>query len=331
MLRRTLLLSSLAPACALLSCSRQRPRAGQTKLRVALSSQLTMSPFYTGYEAGYFRDAGFDIELTKEMPGMQSIPLLAAGKLDVGFPGLTTGLMNAVERGARIRIVAGREISLPSCNLHGRLYVRASEFPNGIQDIRQIRGRRIAVSSSTTIGLFCIDKILEHSGMSRADVEIRQMGANERLAAMKAGGVDAFLSTTADLDPMLRAFNITPGPSLADVLPGFQYSFIVFGARMLDGDVGTGAAFLRAYFRGARDFLAGKSPAFMDEFAKSNNLDPKLVRSGCRDSFEHEGQIHFNDLQIAMDWAVSHGYVSRPVSVQSLVDTRFLDALQRMP
>ena len=289
-----------------------------------------MSPFYAAYEAGYFRHAGLDVELSTELPGIQSIPLLASGNLDVGFPGLTTGLMNAVARGARVRIVAGREISSSSCNLHGRLYGALSTFPNGIQSMRQLRGRRIAVSSSTTIGLFCVDKMLEHEGMNRADVVLRRMGSSERLAALKAGGVDAFLSTSADLDPMLRALHLAPGPSLADVLPGFQYSFIAFGSRLLDGDVRTGASFLRAYFRGARDYLAGKSPAFMDRFAKSNGLDPALVRAGCRDSFEHEGRIHFNDLQIAIDWAVSQGYVSRPMNAQSLVDTRFLDAMQRM-
>ncbi len=90
MLRRRLLFS-VAPAWHLLSCSRQQPLAKRIPLRVALSPHLTMSPFYTGYEAGYFNEAGFDMELSKELPNVQSIPLLASGKLDVGFPGLTNG------------------------------------------------------------------------------------------------------------------------------------------------------------------------------------------------------------------------------------------------
>jgi NitT/TauT family transport system substrate-binding protein len=330
MLRRSLLLSSLAPACALVSCAR-RAGAERTKLRVALSPLLTMSPFYTGYEAGYFRDAGFDLQLTSELPGVQSISLLSAGKVEVSFGGLSTGLMNAVGRGARIRIVAGREISSPACNLHGRIYVRTKDFPNGIQDMRPLRQRKIAVSSGTVTTLFSLDKLLEKSGMSRADVQVLPMQPSERLAALRAGGVSAFLSSATDLNPMLRDLQIAPGPSIADVLPNYQYSFILFGARLLSGDVRTGAAFLRAYFRGARDYLAGKTPAFMDEFAKSNGLDPKLVRAGCRDSFEHDGRIHLNDMQLVLDWAASQGYIPHPMSAQSLVDTRFLDALQRRP
>jgi hypothetical protein len=34
-----------------------------------------------------------------------------------------------------------------------------------------------------------------------------------------------------------------------------------------------------------------------------------------------------NDIQAFMDWAASHGSIPHPMSAQSVVDTRFLDAL----
>src|SRR5579884_3530362 len=99
MLRRTFL--ALAPASALLS----RAAPQRTLVRVSLSRLLTMSPFYAAYEAGYFRDAGLDVELTKDLPGVQSLPLIAGGRIDVGFIGLSPGFVNAVLRGARLKIV----------------------------------------------------------------------------------------------------------------------------------------------------------------------------------------------------------------------------------
>jgi len=323
--------SCFAAAFATLSCSRPRSGPGRTTLRVATSPYLVSSPFYVGYEAGYFKAAGLDIELMRELPSLQSIPLLASGKQDVGFVGLNAGLMNAVARGARVRIVAARDVTSPACGLTGTIYVRSSEFPNGIRDMRQLRHHRIAVTSTTAASMFGLDKLLERAGMSRADVEIRVLGPNERVAALRAGSVDAILVSSMDMTPMLQAWQIAPGPSMADVLPGFQSAFLVFGARLLDGDVRTGALFLRAYFRGLRDYLAGKTPAFMDELAKSNGLDPKLVRAGCRDAFEHDGRIDFTGLQAFSDWAASHGYIPGPISARSLADTRFLDEQRRMP
>lgn len=66
----------------------------------------------------------------------------------------------------------------------------------------------------------------------------------------------------------------------------------------------------------------------MDEYAKMNHLDPKAVREGCRDTFEHDGRIHFNDLQARIDWTFREGYIPHAMSAQSVVDMRFLEALQ---
>jgi ABC-type nitrate/sulfonate/bicarbonate transport system substrate-binding protein len=291
-----------------------------------------MSPFYTAWESGYFTAAGFDVKLTRELPNLESIPLLAAGRLDVGFPGLSAALLNAVARGAAIRIVAGREISSPACNMHDKIYVRRGDFPHGIADLRPLRHRTIAFRSGSSLAPFSLDKLLEHAGMNRTDIEVHPMGTSEAVAALRAKGVDAILSSSADGDLSLRldALQLAPGPSLADVLPGFQYSFIVFGKRLLEGDVHAGARFLRAYLRGAREFLAGKTPRFMDEYAKSNSLDPKIIRGGCRDSFDHDGRTHLTDLQMYADWAASRGYIEHPIDAGSLVDTRFLDAMEGM-
>lgn len=328
MLRRSLLRCSLAPATAFVGAARALA-SEKAAVRVSLNPLVTMSAFYMGYEAGYFRDAGLDLELSRDLPGVQAVPLLAGGKLDVGFIAMTPGLANAITRGARLRVVAGRETAAPACNSH-RIYVRRASFPDGIHDMRQLRHRSIAITSATPFGLFCLDKLLAPAGMTRADIEVRPMGINDRIAAIVSGGVDAMLAITSDPDYTLRSLKLVPGPGLADILPDFQYSHIEFGTRLLDGDVHIGASFLRAYLRGAADFLAGRTPAFMDQFAKTNDLDPAQVRSACRDSFEHDGRIHLDDMQIYLDWMKNNGYISGPIGARNLVDTRFLDAVRRM-
>ena len=326
MLRRKLLLASLAPAAAALSCGRSHAPSKRTVLRVAPSPYLASSPFYVGVEAGYYRDAGLDLQLMKELPSLQSIPLLASGKQDVGFVPLTTGLLNAISRGARVRIVAAREIVSPSCALACRIYVRSAEFPNGATDIRQLRHHRISVVSTTGAWMFALDKLLESAGMTRSDVEIRIVSANQRFAALRAGTIDAIVISSIDMTPMMRAWQIAPGPSMAGVMPGFQITFLVFGARLLDGDVRDGALFLRAWLRGLNDFLAGKTPAFETDYARSNGLDPALIRSGCRDSYQRDGRIRLGDLSEFIAWAVARGDLQHSMSAPGIVDTRFLDA-----
>jgi len=327
MLRRRLLMASVGAA---LGCSPRLLAAEQrTTIRVSLSPLLTMSPFYTGFDEGLFRDAGLDLELSRDLPGVQSIPLLAGGKLDVGFVPLSPGVANAVLRGARLRIVAGREMAVTTCNGH-RIYVKRSAYPNGIHDMRELRHKRIAISSATPMGLFCLDKLMEPVGMTRADIDIHAISSNDRLPALLSGGVDAMLAISTEPSMLLQSLNLVTGPGLADVLPNFQFSHIVFGSGLLETDVRVGAKFLHAYFHGAHDFLAGRTPAFMDHFAAINNLDPALIRAACRDSFEHEGRLHFDDMKVYLDWMTKNGYLPTTMNPRDLVDTRFLEAEQRM-
>jgi hypothetical protein len=224
--RRTFLTGALAAGTL-----RAAPGA-PNKVRVSVNSQLTMAPFYQAYESGYFSESGLSIELQKDMGSAQSIPLLAGSRLDVAFEGLNPGLYNAALRGARVRIVAGRETISRSCRTMGVVYVTAKVFPNGVRSMRELQGKRVAISAGNVGGQFVLDVLLTHEGMRLEDVDLRKMSTEERLIAIRSGGIDAFVASAGDMTPMLRSLQIVPGPMLADILPGFQYSYIAFGWRL---------------------------------------------------------------------------------------------------
>jgi len=327
MLRRTL----LASACAVLPASRSTSAPGRTQVRVAVGPYLTMSPFYVGYEFGYFTDAGFDVELKTGIGSVQLIPLAAGGEVDVCFLSQSPPFLNAVAKGARIKIVAGRDKAMSTCRGTGTVYVRQREFPNGISDLRLLRGKKVALTG--TLGghtHFVLDVLLEHFGMRPDDVQVLEMRQKaECIAALRSGAVDALVSDSTDLRPLQATLQLTTGPELADVLPGYEYSYIMFGRRLLDADVRTGANFLAAYLRGAREYLNGKTPAFMDEFARSSGLDPKVVRAECRDRFVHDGSIKVEDLRYYIRWAAAKGYCPAGLDPAACIDMRFLAAMQQ--
>jgi NitT/TauT family transport system substrate-binding protein len=328
MLRRTLLAAALPCAAGALAGK----AATKTKLRVSVGPYVAMCPFFVGYEAGYFAEAGFDIEVQREPGSVQVIPLIAGGRIDVCFLGDHPSLLNAIARGARIRIVAGRELASATCHPVGAVYVSRKSFPNGIRNLRPLKGARVAVVGSLgAIAHYALDALLAHDGMRPDDVQAERMGAAESVAALRAGGVAALVSRGSDLDALPDSLQLSRGPVFANVQPGFQFSWIVFGRGLLDGDAQTGARFLRAYLRGASDFLKGRTPAFMDELARSQGLDPKVVRAGCRDTFVHDGAIRVPDLQRFVRWAVAKGYCPGTLDAAALIDTRFLAAMNGVP
>jgi len=320
MRRRTLLASLL---CAV----RPSRSAGRIPLRVGVGRYLVASPFYVGYESGYFREAGFDLDVEPETDAAQTIPLMAGGKLDVLFHSPGPALFNAVARGARLRIVAGRDLAAPSCHTIGQIYVRRQMFPQGIRDLRPLRGKKIAVPAGAGLLQFCLDMLLEHAGMRASDVVSTTMSAAECLAALPTGAVDAFVANSTDWSQRMDALQFAAGPGLADVLPGFQYSHIVFGPRLLDTDVAAGAHFLRAYLRGALEYAQGKTPDYLVKFFASNGLDLKRFRPECRDTFVHDGSIRAGDLRRFIHWAVARGLCDTELDPAALIDTRFLERL----
>ncbi len=331
MLRRTFLSAPvLAGAGILASCAKPARKTSRMTLRISANSRLTMCPFYVAYESGYFTDAGFDIDLVKDLGTALSLPLLAGGKLDGSFNTYGPPMINAVVRGARVRVVAGREIVSPSCGTAGTVFVSRARYPHGARGMRQLKGARIGMSVSTPQTLFWLDTLLQHEGMSESDVVLRKMSETERMAAVRKGAIDAFISTDSDLTTELEPLGLLAGPNVASVLPNYQFSHIFFGSRLLDGPVDTGARFLRAYFRGAGDFLRGRTPRFLDEFAKRSNLDPKLVRERCRATFEPDGKIHLDDMRRYTEWMSAHSMCPANVDASASVDNRFLEALRTM-
>jgi NitT/TauT family transport system substrate-binding protein len=322
------MLTPVVAAGVLACCARRAAPGPRMSLRVSAAHRLSMCPFYVAYETDYFSQAGFDVDLLKDQGTAQSLPLLAGGKLDVSLTSYGPPVINGVVRGARLRVVAGREVVSKSCGTAGTIFVTRKAHPQGVQSMRQIKGARIALSNSPQTE-FWFDTLVEHEGMRPSDFSIKKMGEAERILALRSGSVDAYVSTESDFSPELRPLGLVAGPAVASVMPNYQFSHIMFGPTLVDAPVETGARFLRAYFRGVADFLRGATPQFMINYAKENDLDPVLIRQGCRQTFERDGSVHMDDLRRYTEWMAAHDLCPANADVAAIVDSRFLEAAHR--
>jgi NitT/TauT family transport system substrate-binding protein len=301
------------------------PRAKSNTIRVSSNPYFAMSGLYLAQELGYFADAGLQIKIERIATTVQAMPLAAEGKLDVVFCGSSPALVNAIAKGSRLRIVAGREIAAPSCSDFSVLYGRRAVFPGGLGDLSLLKGKRIAADHAAIFGHFGLDMVLASAGMTAEELGVLKMGRAELLTAFLSGKLDAIIASDCARRFARVRDQIVRGISLADVLPNFQISFIVFGARLLDSDPGAGVKFLSAYLRGAREFLAGKTPKFHDELAISSGMDPAEARKACRDSFVSDGRIDLPSIDRFIQWARVKEFCPVPIQAAQLVDMRFLE------
>jgi NitT/TauT family transport system substrate-binding protein len=325
MRRRDLLVGCFAGiALAGAACRGRQPAAAQ-KLRLSAGKLLSMSSLYLAQESGYFRDAGVDLELMQIPNPLDAMTLLAGGKVDIVFTGIVSSFLNAVLKGLTLKIVAGREIASPSCGTMGAIYGLRRNFPRGLEDLTQLKGKRIAAGPTVGLSHFALDSQLARAGLAGSDVITVNLPSAQAVAALIGGSVDAIV-LNAELDRNLTAMSaeIVRTQGLSRVYPDMQGSFIYFGKTLLSGSTAVGAAFLFAYLRGVREFVQGRTPRYMEEFARANGLDVNDTVTACRGTVTTDGAVDLKSLQLFVAWAVRRKHIPQSLDALELVDLRFL-------
>jgi NitT/TauT family transport system substrate-binding protein len=321
-MRRSRFLVSLVGA-ALAGCARKS--SSPRKLRVGLIPRLTMAPLYLADELGFFREAGLEVEFQQFQESPQTLTALAGGKLEVGFTTPIPVFINAVLKGARLKIVAGRDIAAPGCGTGGAIFGNRRAFPQGLRDLRLLKGKRVAISNQTGLAAFYLDQLLESAGMTTAEVKPVILRLPNAAAALIGGKIDAVVAVNLDKDLDVVSASVVRSTTLSELLPNFQYSFVVFGPALLTGDPGIGVSFLEAYLRGVREFRSGKTPRALEELARAAHSDPAAVRAACRENVSRDGMVDRASVQRFVDWAAKKGFVPRAVDASQLIETRFVE------
>ena len=154
--------------------------AAQTKkVRVAMPGHtITSAPFLTAQINGYYAQEGLDVELISMRAPTANLAVLAG---NVEFSNVPMVGLNAALRGAPLKL-----IFCPFDKPQHGIYARAE-----IQSIKQLRGKKIAVSGTGVIDDLLLREFLAGHGLER-DVTILAMGSAEtRLAGLATGTIDA--------------------------------------------------------------------------------------------------------------------------------------------
>jgi NitT/TauT family transport system substrate-binding protein len=298
------------------------------RVRVALRPHFAQAPVYLADELGFFRECSLRVEIARFPQPMQMLPLLARGGIDVGFLAPVPGVINAITKGARIRLVATREIATPGCTSGGTIFASAKTFPRGLKDLKLLKGKRVATLGRAELTEFFLDMILDSAGMTLDDVELLTMRLSDGAAALAGGKIDALVAASFDTDLDFVSRNVVRSITSADILPNFQYTYMIFGRRLL-GDTETGVRFLWAYLRGVREYQSGKTPQVFNELARAGHADATAARAACRNGLSRDGKIDRSSVQRLIDWAAKKGYIPNTVEASQLLDRRFVEEANR--
>jgi len=273
-------------------------------------SVTNLASFYAR-DRKFFEAEGFDVKMII-IKTEAALPALVAGDLD--YSTLSTSAIEAALKGMPLRVIA-------VTNKHPMLGLVVGK---GIQNISQLRGRKMSVSSfgGATYGA-ALYLLKTHGLRPQQDVTILAGGSNSiRVQALKQNAVDAvLLSSPEDIKAAAEGFRI-----LLDV--GSDYRLPWGGVSATKSKIDRNGPevekFVRAVLRATRAIIEPQNKNDVTNWlGKFFNLEPKLSQEFYRrliPSLNPSGVVERDKIKMVIDSAVERGLTDKPLDPDAVVD-----------
>lgn len=320
------------------------------RLRVSNRPWLTFAPIQLAAERGFFLEEGLDVELVTTQTATSAIPLLLSGELDVLGGPITPGFFNAMARGARMRFVADKGYVDPGgCAFLGLLarpefleLLPAPTIDAADNDAERARSQldrepavgpallvdgrppRISRSQEPQVNFF-IERALSEYGLDLADFESFNVPPAAEVHAFRTGTLDIALASDPSITLMMQEAPVVLWKGIQQVIPGYQFSMVAFGPRLLDEDPELGRRFMVAYLRAVRAYNQGKTEENVAALARANNLDPELLRSICWMPMRSDGHVDLPSLEVYQAHFKERGLLDSDATADTYWDPSFVE------
>jgi putative riboflavin transport system substrate-binding protein len=313
------------PACGSNATS---PPSARTKLAVGLGfiPSVQFAPFYLADRAGYYRDAGLDVTFQNKIdPDL--VTLVGQGAIDVGLAD-GTSVIPAVSQGIPIRYLATVYAKYPSI-----VFAKAA---SGIQGPADLKGKRLGIPGRYGSSWIMLQAMLGAVSLTPEDLTIVEYPDFGQGTAVAQGAVDA-ATGFANNEPVqlqlqgedvvvLRIDDIVPLPG-----PG-----LIAGASTIDSKGEAVGKFVAQTLRAMREIIADPDKGLDAAIAVVPELGQDRVTQRAilmatidmwqsdRTSAEGLGTIDRDGWTASIALLTQLGLVAKPVTVDELVDPRFI-------
>jgi putative riboflavin transport system substrate-binding protein len=328
---RTVVVALLA-ALAIAGCGLgSTPTPQLTKLVVGLGfiPSVQFAPFYLADQAGYYRDAGLDVELQNQIdPNL--ITLVGQGAIDIGSADGTSVIV-AVSQDIPIVYVATIYGQFPSI-----VFAKAS---SGIETAADLAGKKIGIPGRYGSSWIMLQALLGSAGLTPEDVEIVEYPDFGQGAALAADAVDAATGFVNN-EPVSMELAGTPVTVVhVDDVVALPGPGLIASRDTLSKKGAAVKAFIAATLRAMHDIaldpakgvdaaivavpaLGAARPTQEAILAATIQVWALPCRSCLRPIY---GQIRPAGWQESVDYMVElGGLVAKPVTVDDLVDSSYL-------
>ena len=298
-------------------------------LKVFLAPFLSFGPYFIAEEEDFFAEQGFQIEFVRVSEAM-AVQAMARGEIDVWGGIYTAVYLNAIRRGANIRVVAEKGHFAPAgCPSFGLIARKDIAESAKLADQQLMRGRRFDVKIRSFEEYF-LDKLLSQVGLKPDEIEKIVVPPPAQMDALAKRRIDFMVTTEPWLTRIIRSGHGVLWKRVQDVIPDFDYAFVRYGPSFLKKNPEAGRRFMVAYLKGVRQYNQGKTARNLEIMSKHTRLDKDLLSAACWPQIRNDGQINPQSKLDFQDWALATGLLDNKMPIENMWDPRFVEYANRV-
>ncbi len=223
--RRALTAAALSAAVAVLSACGSADKVASLRvdkpdLTVAVVPATSVAGLYIAQQRGYFTAAGLHVKIVPVASGVNALPDLVNGSVDIDEGQWTSDVAAEAAGAARLHVLAPGNA--------GGTALEQVVIPAGskLQTVPQLRGKTIAVNALKGLAVLLTSNVLNSYGVDPAQVHFVVVPFPAMAAALAAHRVDAAFMTEPFLSAAEEGQGVVP---LFDIDQGAAYDFPIAG------------------------------------------------------------------------------------------------------
>lgn len=251
----------------------------KAKVKVAVLPTMDTVPLYLAMDNGYFAKEGIEVTTVTAASGADCVAKLVSGDVDFAFSSYTPFFLSKAKGVADIKLVADATSAAP-----GNAVVVT--MPNsGVRTIRDIAGKRVAITAKFTMSHLLVESQLKVNGVDSGTVQWAELPFPQMADKLAKGQIDAafltepFLQQAAKSVGAYTLFDTATGPTADIPLTGYGAT-----GKFTSGNPRTVEAFQRA-MRRATDEAHGDRTKVDPLLEKIARVDPDTAHLAVLTNF----------------------------------------------
>lgn len=298
---------------------------------IAEDGSASGAGFYIAKERGYFEQYNINVEFVKFGNSDEMLPALAAGKIDVAGGISSASFFNSIAQGIDVRMIADK-----GHNVMGDSYftfVLRKDLQDEIKDYKDLKGKRIAVSTKNAVDDYIFGKMLEHAGLTRDDVEFTLMSDfGNMMSAMGNKQIAAALQIEPLITQGIEENLHVKFGDVTDFAPKAQIAMVLGSPKFLNERRDVALRFMAGYLEGVRDYNdvfvkgEGEKEEIINIMTQHTALkDPAIWNKVAVTGLNPNGRMFVEDIKSQYNMYKENGGIKGEVDFDKAVDPSLVE------